>query len=303
MKTILKKINKANHIALFTHCNADLDAYGSTGAIYHFIKGLGKKVSIFLCEEIDSKFNFLNFQDVKYEAEGQFDLAITLDCSSLDRIEKYGSFFKSMNTILIDHHEKTQPFYDYCLIDSKSPATCELVYRFFKTCNITITPIMATCLYMGLMGDTGCLMHDNTNKETFLMVADLIECGCDRLTVKEKVLNAKKLGEIQIYQPIIKSLQIDNNVASTVLSLKDKRNLGIKDNFETGDIVNMFLGLDQVDISVIFKQHLKNVWRVSLRSKNGFDVSKLAISYGGGGHTQASGCTIVGNITKIRKEG
>ena len=59
MKTILNKINKANHIALFTHCNADLDAYGSTGAIYHFIKGLGKKVSIFLCEEIDPAFNII----------------------------------------------------------------------------------------------------------------------------------------------------------------------------------------------------------------------------------------------------
>ena len=101
MKKILTKINKANRIALFTHCNADLDAYGSTGAIYHFIKGLGKEVCIFLCEEIDQKFSFLNLADIKYELDENYDLAIALDCSTIDRIEQYVKMFQNTNNILI----------------------------------------------------------------------------------------------------------------------------------------------------------------------------------------------------------
>ena len=302
MKQIFEKINKANRIALFTHCNADLDAYGSVGAIYHFLKGIDKNVNIFLCDPVDNKFDMLNLNDIKYEQEDNFDLAIALDCASLDRIEKFVPMFKNTPNILIDHHKNKTVFYDYGVVDSESPSTCELVYKFFKQNNIKITADMANCLYMGIMGDTGCLMHDNTNKDTYLIVSDLVEHGCDRVKIKQNILNNHKLNEVKVYVPIINNLEIFENIAFTKLTIKDKKNLKINENIETSDVLNLILSIENVNISIIFKQAGKNTWKISMRSKKGIDISQICISYGGGGHAQAAGFTYTGNLSNLKND-
>lgn len=302
MKKIIEKLTSANSIALFTHCNADLDAYGSVSALYHYLKNQGKQVCVFLCEKINSKFDFLGLENIFYEPQGKFDLAVCVDCSSIDRIEKFGNFYKSFDNILIDHHAKSAKFYDYCYIDSNSPATCDIIFDLFNLCNIKITPIIATSLYMGYMGDTGCLLHDNTTSQTFKKIAKLIELDCDRLTVKEQILKSKSLEEVRLYEKLIKTLEINSTIASGYLTIKDKKELKIEENVEVGDILNLFLEINCVKVAVLFKQSTKNIYRVSLRSKKGYDISSIAIKYGGGGHKQAAGFTVVGKLQHIKRK-
>ena len=101
MKEIYNKLINTKSVALFTHCNADLDAYGSVGAFYHWLKSIGKQVKIFLCEPINPKFNVLELQDIYYEENTDFDLALCVDCSSVDRMEKFAPLYKSKQNLLI----------------------------------------------------------------------------------------------------------------------------------------------------------------------------------------------------------
>lgn len=302
MEKIIEKVKQANSIALFTHCNADLDAYGSVGAMYHCLKSQGKTVCIFLCEEIKRKFDFLQLENIFTEpTEQDFDLAISLDASTLDRLEQYSTFFKKFDNVLIDHHFGGEKYYSLGYVDPQAPATCDILFDMFKKFDTSITPVMATCMYMGIMGDTGCLMHDNTTPQTFKKVADLLELGADRDSVKQ-VLMSKTLAEVKVYESIIKTLQIDDNIASAVLSKKDKKALGIEESIETSDISNLLLSIEGIKISALIKQSTKNIWRVSLRAKKGFDLASLCRQFGGGGHKQAAGYTAVGNLAFIKKQ-
>lgn len=302
MEKIIEKLKQANSIALFTHCNADLDAYGSVGAMYHWLKSLGKNVCIFLCEQIKTKFDFLKLENVFTEPTDQnFDLAISLDASTLDRLEKYNSFFKKFDTVLIDHHYGGEKYYNVGYVDPQAPATCDILYDMFVDFDIQITKQMATCLYMGIMGDTGCLMHDSTTSQTLKKVANLLDFGADRDNVKQ-VLVSKTLAEVKVYESILKTLQIDNNIAVAVLSKKDKKALGIEESVETSDVSNLLLSIEGIDVSALIKQSTKNIWRVSLRGKKGYDLATFCRQFGGGGHKQAAGYTIVGNLAFIKKQ-
>ena len=301
MEKIIEKVKQANSIALFTHCNADLDAYGSVGAMYHYLKSQGKTVCIFLCEDIKSKFDFLKLENIFTEPTDQnFDLAISLDASTLDRLEQNGTFFKKFDNVLIDHHFGGEKYSSLGYVDPQAPATCEILFDMFKKIDIPITSVMATCIYMGIMGDTGCLMHDNTTSHTLKKVAELLELGADRDSVKQ-VLMSKTLAEVKVYESIIKTLQIDDNIACAVLSKKDKKALGIEEIVETSDISNLLLSIEGIKISALIKQSTKNIWRVSLRAKKGFDMASFCRKFGGGGHKQAAGYTVVGNLAYIKK--
>lgn len=301
MKKIIEMLKQANSIALFTHCNADLDAYGSVGAMYHYLKSEGKEVCIFLCEELNPKFDFLKLQDVSFTpSEKKFDLYMSLDCSTLDRIEQYSTMFKSGFSISVDHHFGGDVFYNLGLIDSSSAATCEILFDFFEKNNIDISKDIATCLYMGIMGDTGCLMHDNTTSKTLNYISKLLNFGADVDCVKQ-LLTTKTLQEVKAYEMIINSMHITNNIAVAVLTKKDKKKLGV-DRVDTSDISNLLLSIGGVHISALLKQSDKNIWRVSLRSKKHYDVASFCKKMGGGGHKQAAGYTAIGNLAFVKKQ-
>ena len=113
---------------------------------------------------------------------------------------------------------------------------------------------------------------------------------------------SKTLAEVKVYESIIKTLQIDDNIASAVLSKKDKKALGIEESIETSDISNLLLSIEGIKISALIKQSTKNIWRVSLRAKKGFDLASLCRQFGGGGHKQAAGYTAGGNLAFIKKQ-
>lgn len=302
MEKIIEKILYNNSIALFTHCNADLDAYGSVGAMYHYLVSEGKKVCIFLCEEINKKFDFLKLSNVFFEpTEQNFDLAVCFDASTLDRLGCYAKGFSKFKSLLIDHHYGGEKYCDEDFVNPNASSTCEILFDIFQQARVKITPIIATCLYMGIIGDTGGLMHDNTSPDTLRKVASLLELGADRDVVKQ-TMTVKSLQEVKAYEPIIKSLQIEDCIAVGVLTKKDKKNLLIESSIETSAISNLLLAVDGIKISAILKQSAKNIWKVSLRAKKGYDLTVVCQKFGGGGHKQAAGYTATGNLTFVKKQ-
>ena len=168
MQTIVKLLKKSKNIAIFSHKGPDPDAVGSALAFRHALLKMGKSVSLFCDDEIVGNFGFLDgFEDYNKSELGEFDLYISVDVASSELLGKYQDVFSNkQNTIKIDHHEKGTNFAKHNVV-KKYSACAILIFELLKALKVKITDKIATCLYLGICGDTGIFKNNNTDSKTF----------------------------------------------------------------------------------------------------------------------------------------
>lgn len=300
----LKKIiEQSNQILILTHKSPDGDAIGSALALYHSIKQLNKNVDV-IAVNYSQIFKVLEASNNIIETSTKnYDTVITLDCSCLNRIEQDKPYFQNATqTINIDHHITNEYFATYNYIEMNSPATTQILYKLLKKWNIEITQEIGECLITGLITDTGGFKHSNVNKETFQMAAELLDKNVNISKFYNLTLDTKTKPQFELTKLATSRLEfyMNNKVALTYITLEDEK----KFNAKTGDhegIVDIGRNIEQVQISIFLHQSHEG-YKVSFRSNNDLDVSKIALTFGGGGHKSASGCLIADplEITKIK---
>lgn len=173
MNNIIDKVLTSNNIVLLCHDNPDGDAIGSTLAMYHALKKLGKEVDIVI-KEPPKRFNFLEgFQDIKEESSKDYDTAIILDTANIDRVNDPSDILNRVKRkYVIDHHISNTKYGDENLVKER-PACCQIVYEIIKELNIEITKELGEPLMTGLLTDTGGFSHQDVLPSTFAMTEDL----------------------------------------------------------------------------------------------------------------------------------
>lgn len=169
LDNIIKEIQKAKDIVILTHEIPDGDAVGSSLALYHGLKQIGKTVDIII-PEYPSKFSFLSgVNEIKKEGkEENYDLAIALDCGSINRLNGFSKYFENANSkISIDHHEINSMFADYNYVDPTSPATAQTLIIILETLGIEITKEIGECLLTGIITDTGGFKYEGVSRRNF----------------------------------------------------------------------------------------------------------------------------------------
>lgn len=303
MKKLVEKIQKANNIALFTHKNADPDALGSIGAFFFVLKSQGKACKVFLNEKPDSNFNFLNLENVFYEISEQdknnFDLLISLDSASSERLGKFANFFAGhKNTIDIDHHKNRQSFAKEEYVKFYS-STAEVLLEVFEHIGAKLTPQIATCLFAGLVGDTDGFRNGATSSKSHQNASKLIEMGADISLVNTALFSSKSYADLMIIKRILERAEFHEHIALSYITEKDGKELE-KEKFLTSDLVNLVGSLEGVEISAIIKQDKGKNFRISLRSSKNYNIGEFCSRFGGGGHNQAAGMALVGSLKQVK---
>jgi len=184
-ETAIETINSANKIAIYTHKNPDGDAIGSAYALKLALLSIGKFVDVYLEDENDIKlFPFTKGVEICRNKndeplnENDCDLRISVDCADKKRLGvKEKNFTK--NTIAIDHHISHVEFANITVLDAKSAACGEIIYRLIYAMNIEVTKDIADNLYMAIAFDTGGFKYPSTSPETHRVSAELIEIGAN----------------------------------------------------------------------------------------------------------------------------
>ena len=294
-------LNKANNIILTAHIHPDGDALGSLFALYSFLSAQGKQVRILLDDEVPRAFYFLHGWEKVEKPEGivhTADLLVVLDASDLERIGKVSEVIKAP-ILNLDHHISNVKFADYWYIDSQAAATGEIIFKIFKEVNANITPSMAEALFTAIATDCGFFRYANTSAQTLKIAAELVELGAQPHVISER-LETKPRAVIEMLPKVLETLEIIDcgdagNIATIVLNYDAITKL--KD--DTEGFINYPRNIDGVEIAIMFKEADDNSVRVSLRSKTA-DVSKLALSFGGGGHARAAGCTVAEPLDRAK---
>lgn len=303
VKTLLNQ--KKQNIVIVSHRNPDGDAIGSSFALYNcFIKD-GHKVSVVYPNSYPQFLNWipgiknaLVFEWHKKKCIDLFqscDILFAVDFNDLSRIREFEKHLIPGNSykVLIDHHPAPGDFANLSISDTRVSSTAELIYLFLKELGKAnlLDKDIAECIYTGIMTDTGCFSFNSSNRQTFEVMAELLDLGIDKDKVYSKVYNnysynrMKLLGhslhEKLVYYP-------EYNAAYISLTQEDMK----KHNFKVGDsegFVNIPLSIRGVKFSVLFTEK-EDIVKVSLRSKGSFKVNGIAAKYfSGGGHKNASG--------------
>lgn len=299
---LYNKISESNNILLVSHRNPDPDTIGSALAMGIFIKQLNKEVDYFCADVLSNNLLFLEgaeqFTNNEDIFNNNYDLVIFLDCSELSRsgvknIEKYKKCFWAS----IDHHINKEENIDIILRDSNASATCEILYDFLTFANISIDYNISTALLSGLMVDTNFLSNLATNQKSINITQKLISGGANYRAILKNFYINKNEEVLQVWGKVLSRLKYDKekDLVTTVIFKDDLS--GDKNVEEAVEGLSNFLNFTiKANIIMVLKEVPGGI-RGSLRSNSlDVDISKIAESYGGGGHRRAAGFFYEGNI-------
>lgn len=293
LENFKKFIDEADTIAISAHINPDGDALGSALGLRKSLELYGKKTDVIKISEVDDYLKFLPQIDFyKNPSKKEYDLFIIVDCSEFDRIDKAIEICKkSKKVLVIDHHEGGSIKTDLNIIHSDSPASCELVYEIIKRLNLPIDKEIATLLYAGLVTDTGRFLYSNISELTFYTAADLYKIGADFEMIYKNLYQNKEISKLQFENHLLNKVEFKKPYALVGVSQKICKDFGVQMG-DSESVVNMLRDLKGIEVACLVKEYGENEFKISLRSKDYLDVSKIARDNGGGGHIRASGFTI-----------
>lgn len=318
-------IENAQEIVILTHMSPDGDAMGSSLGMMHYLRGLGKKATVVVPNSFPSFLAWMpGAQEViVYEAHTKeanevlekAELAVCTDFNEPKRIGVVGDKLMTLTCpkLLIDHHLHPADFADVTISYFDSPSASELVYRLIRQLNGQITKDVATCLYTGMMTDTGNFSFNSNHPEMYEIVGELVSLGVDKDAVYNAVFNSYSADRMRLMgYCLYQKMRIFPEYHTALIYLSRKELY--KFNFQSGDaegIVNLplqikdvyyscFMREDKVNPSEVSLAHgSKTKIKISLRSQGDRPVNVFAHEiFGGGGHANASGGEYYGGIAE-----
>lgn len=306
VNTIKEAILQAKSIGLCGHVKPDGDCLGSSLSLYKGIKQINNNVSIIKNDKVPDYLHILkNTEDMTdYNPDLSYDLFIVLDSSSIDRIGDCQSLFNKANkTICIDHHRSNTFFADINLVDGEKSSTCELVYELITAMDLKYDIDMSNNTFIGLLTDTNRFMYTSTTGRTLEIASDLMNNGIDKDAIMQALYQSNSLISYKLTGIVIENAKFlyDNKLSICPLTTSDLDSIGAtRDDIE--DKINLIRDIDTVEVACLIKQEGPDQFDISFRSKNHVDVSKIALSLGGGGHLRAAGCSYTGSLDSLLDE-
>lgn len=306
MEKINTEIIGAKKIVIAGHIRPDGDCIGSCTALYQY---LNQSKAIFGIEKVDvylepfgNEFHILKgVEQIKhtYEADENYDVFISLDCGSLDRLGNALKYYNTAaKTINIDHHISNTSFGNVKHVVADASSTCEVLFGLFE--EKLITKEIAECLYVGIIHDTGVFKHSNTTERTLNIAGKLISKGIDFATLIDESFYSKTYMQNQILGRCLMEsiLVMDGRV---VVASINKKMLDFyqASHSDLDGIIDQLRVTKGVEVAIFIYESDLHEFKVSMRSNGDVNVSKIAVYFGGGGHIKAAGCTMQGSLFDV----
>ncbi len=303
----LEFLKTPRRIVVTAHQNPDGDAFGSILSLYEVLKQLGHQVHAISPTDHADFLNWMpnvkdviNFEDKLERGRAErlikeAELIFCLDFSALDRLKDMHTMVKESEArkVMIDHHQQPEDFADFVYWNVKAAATCELIYCLIEDLDWLsyVNQNVATCIYTGILTDTGSFKFDSTSKQVHRIAGELIDKGINPNKISRKLFDQNSfdrlkfmgyaLGEKLIYLP-------EYRVAYFVFNSEEQEKFNLKKG-DTEGLVNYGLSIAGVVMSAIFIEK-ENLIKMSFRSVDDFSVADFARkNFEGGGHKNAAG--------------
>ena len=296
---IAEQLRNSLRVLITTHIHPDGDAIGSLLGVGLALQELGKEVQMVLNDGVPSNLKFLPGCDhIRYKPEGQHDIVLVVDCSDMERVGNALTGV-SMPDINIDHHATNLNFARYNLVDTQAVATTEIIADLLSELGMPLTQPYATDLMVGLITDTIGFRTANMTPKALRLAANLMEVGVNMPELYRRSLVSRSFEAMHMWGVGLNKLERNGRLAWTTLTLSDRESVRYPGR-DDADLINLLTIIDGIDIAVIFLEQTNGTVKVSWRAQPGYDISQIAVGFGGGGHPAASGAEIQGTLREVQ---
>jgi len=298
---VLQEIQQRRRFLVTSHARPDGDAIGSTLALAHILRKMGKSAEIVLGDPVPLLYHPLPGSETivrSTQVNGDYDAVIILECDSVQRTRLHG--LENQFLINIDHHASSRPFANINWIDPSAVATAELIFRLAQAAQVKITPEIATCLYTAVLTDTGSFCYAPTNACTFELAKFLVEHGADPGKIAQSVYFSSPMSKMCLLGAALSRLERDGEIAWMSVTRHDMERFGALEEDCEG-LVNYALSIAGIEVAIFFREVAQERIRVSIRSKGAVNVADIAQKFGGGGHECAGGFSTEGPVEEAAK--
>lgn len=304
IQNIIHEIRRGGSFLLTTHEGPDGDAVGSSLALASFLRRIGKEVCVHFRDPVPELFRFLPGSEsvVPHIPERDFDVAVVLDVGELKRAgNEFCSFPRYAASINLDHHLVCEHFGTHNLIDTGAAATGVLVYRIISAFGYEIDLETALCLYVSILSDTGSFRYSNANREAFSIAGEMIERGVNAWSVAERLYETQPRKRLELLARSLSTLEVvcGGQAASLTVTRSMYDDTGTDAELTDG-FVNYPRSIKGVEVAIFFRQLDEATYKIGFRSKGSVNVARFAAALGGGGHHNAAGCTLSGQLQEIK---
>jgi phosphoesterase RecJ-like protein len=291
-------LENAESVALACHVNPDGDALGALLGMSLALTQLGKNTVASWGDSpvnVPIAYSFLPGVDtlVQPETVPVLDVFVALDCGAEDRLGTLESVARSTPVVInIDHHPGNDNFGDHNIVVTDASSTSELVAQLLRRMGAPLDHDVATCLYTGIVTDTGRFSYRNTRPPTLRLAADLLEIGVDAPAIAQEVFETAPFGYLKLAGRVLDRAVLvpDAGLIYSWIERKDLDSSGLTLE-DTGDLIELIRATRDAEVAALLKEQDDGSWRVSVRSR-GRSIGDIARQRGGGGHDLAAGYSV-----------
>lgn len=284
----------------------DGDALGSSLGLMHVLEALGKSVRVITPDMPPRNLMFLpgaadiivmsQIPEVAERTLASAELIFCLDFNDLHRIDRLAPMVEasSARRVVVDHHLDFSLQAELAVSDPASSSTCALLFHLLVQCGLEpyIGPDAATCIYTGMMTDTGNFSYNSNHPDLYLIIAALLARGIDKDDIYRRAWNITSESSLRICGHALADrmeLLPEHRAAIITLSLEELKSFGYNRG-DTESLVNQPLRIPGIEYSIFLREDRENFVKVSMRSIGDFPVNRLCSEhFGGGGHLNAAG--------------
>ena len=295
-KAIAQWLKENDDIAIITHIMPDGDALGSSLALMHALKDMGKRAFVCDRDEVPGYLRMLpGWETVVMPDALPYPpkAVIAIDCADEGRMGTAGSLMQSdLPKAVIDHHETNKTEIVPALVDGESSASGVLVLDVIRELGAEITKEIALCLYAAISTDTGNFSFSNTTPEALQAVAECLKAGIDVSDMSYQLFRKKTQGRTKLLGRALNGIEYleDGQIALIRLRRADFAECGAADS-DTEGIVNFGIDTAGAEVAILAVERVGST-KFSLRTRERVSASQVAATMGGGGHARAAGVTL-----------
>lgn len=306
---LLLRLSQGERFLITSHLNPDGDAVGSSLAMARILRRFGKVAQVWLRDPVPSMFAELTGVDrIHVGSEppagfpGNFDAAVALECPSLSR-SGLAESLEPLDVLNIDHHLGNESYGIANWVDSSAPALGEMIFTLAERLKIPLDAETATCMLVALVSDTGGFRFSNSSDRAFEVGAELVRKGARPEQVSHWLYESRTEASLRLLEEMLGSLEThhEGRLATALLTRDMFERSGATDE-DTEGMVDYPRSIATVEAVALVREIESGKVKVSLRSRDRVNVEEIARRHDGGGHRNAAGFRLDGDVQQARKK-
>lgn len=299
VKHAAEMLRSARNILILSHSSPDGDTLGSSFALCRALLRSGRNARVECSDELPAKYGYIYTGLVDQDFAP--DLIVSADVASQnlfgDRLEKY----KDSVELCIDHHPSNTHYAGFTVLNAKAAATCEIMVDIIGSLGVEIDKDIANCIYTGLATDTGCFRFSNTTPNTLRAAALMIEKGAASGSINKIMFETTSRQRMEAETLALRTLeyQLNDRVAMITVSRDIINATGVRESDMEG-IPSIPARIEGVLAGITIKEKAEGCYKISVRTNGALNASDICAAFSGGGHKNAAGCSIEGNLQDIK---